>query len=256
MDLKTGSSDVDAVLERARRGISFATCPVVRSPVYGHRENIVVDRARRRTLRLAVFTVCRAHPARDDGQSHAPCAGAPRRTSGACAATHGHLMANTPALTPRARPRAKAQQPQASRPPPYLANAVAAALPCRRRAGPAAPNQRQPALSYSSSSPSAPPQHRRIVARPPDGAVTVQAPPRRTPEAGHAAGHRRRRSQPFQGQNPPLSMSVAVRDNSSGQVRPSLAGDSAAGEEQARLGTTLQEARNFQGSFWKPRVFV
>jgi hypothetical protein len=95
-----------------------------------------------------------------------------------------------------------------------------------------------------------------VNTRRPDGAGTVQALPRRTPEAGHAAGHWRHRSQPFQGQKPPLSMLVAVRDNSSGQVRPSPAGDSATGEEQARPGTTLQEARNFQGSFWKPRVFV
>jgi hypothetical protein len=40
---------------------------------------------------------------------------------------------------------------------PCLANAVAAALPCCRRAGLAAPNQHRPTLSSSSSSPSAPP---------------------------------------------------------------------------------------------------
>jgi hypothetical protein len=132
---------------------------------------------------------------------------------------------------------------------PCLANAVAAALPCRHRAGPAAPNQHRPALSSSSSSPSAPSQPRRTVVRPPDGAVTGQAPPRRTLEAGQAAGHRRHRFQPFPGQKPPLSTSAAVRDNSSGQVRPSPAGDSAAGEEQAAQGLHCKRQETFRVRF-------
>jgi hypothetical protein len=82
--------------------------------------------------------------------------------------------------------RASQGQLQHSTAAPCLASAVAVTLPCRRRAGPAAPNQRRSALSSPSSSSSSHPQPSRTVAWTPGKAVTVQAPPQWTVQ-GRAA---------------------------------------------------------------------
>jgi hypothetical protein len=216
--------------------------------VYGRCENIVVDRARHQILRLAIFTVRRAHPARDGGQSHAPCAGAPRRTSGACAATHGRLMANMPALTPRARPRAKAQQPQAPRLPRPVSRTPPPSCPPLQSIGsattnsPLAPNRGHPTAPTPSRAPS---KATSTACAPAGRATTGQSEPRRAHPICPAAGARRNHLRPGQSHQSTQASRSRRPGVLPGRARPESA---AGGEPRAGRGH-IAKGEFFPGAF-------